>query len=117
MSSKEQAVLSEHRGAVNRVAFSADGKSLVSSSFRDGVPHRYIGEVKLWDATTGHERVAVPGEFSLVYSLALGPDGKTLALVGAKDFDGDPVVRVLHLPDGRERFRHHGKGHSFRSVD
>jgi WD40 repeat protein len=60
-----------HRDRVNRIAWSPDGKRLAAAS---------LGEpVKLWDADTGIELLALPGTTS-TGAVAFSPDGKRLAL-------------------------------------
>ncbi len=53
------------------VAFSPDGKRLVSGS----------GDktIKLWDTATGKELLTLKGHSSTVFSVAFSPDGKRLA--------------------------------------
>jgi WD40 repeat protein len=101
---KERAVLSEHRGAVTQVVFSADGKVVATAAKRDVGFGRTVGEVKLWDAATGRETSALKADLRGVVSLALGADGRSLALVEQAAPEGDPRLRVYDLPDGRERF-------------
>src|SRR5262245_26047837 len=59
-----------HECRVYCVAFSSDGKTVASGSD--------CGELKLWDAATGKERVALPGQPSYVFSVAFSKDAKTL---------------------------------------
>jgi predicted amidophosphoribosyltransferase len=57
-----------HSWSVNSVAFSPDGKRIVSGS----------GDktVKIWDATTGQEMLTLKGHSSVVISVSFSPDGK-----------------------------------------
>src|SRR4051794_36873097 len=55
---------------VYSVAFSPDGKTLVSGSGD--------GAVRLWDVATGEERATFKGHL-LVTCVAFSPDGKTIA--------------------------------------
>ena len=63
-------------GAVRSIAWSPDGKTLVS-----GCTDK---TVKLWDAATGKMLASLQGYTEDVYSVAWSPDGKTLAS-GSRD--------------------------------
>jgi Tol biopolymer transport system component len=84
-------------GIASALAFTPDGKTLVTTAAGDK-------EIKLWDWGAGKERAKVgPLRFS-AYSLALAPDGKTLAAT-----DGDEI----HLWDagtGKEKATLKGHG-------
>jgi WD40 repeat protein len=60
---------------VYSVAFSRDGKTLATGSYK--------GTVRLWDAATRRQIGSLAGPASLVNSVAFSPDGKTLATGGA----------------------------------
>jgi WD40 repeat protein len=64
-----------HSDFVVSLAFSPDGKTLVSGS-RDNT-------IKLWDVATGQELRALKGHPARVNSVAFSPDGKTLLSGGA----------------------------------
>jgi WD40 repeat protein len=81
--------MGKHRGGIQALTFSADGRLLVAgggSSVFDKVP---FGELRVWDTTTGKEiaSLAVPTPVSTV---ALSRDGRLLAA----DLGGD-----IHLWD------------------
>jgi WD40 repeat protein len=104
---KVSRVLSEHRGAVCAVTFSADGKTLAAAAVRMVGRTVWKGEVRLWETGTGRERKAFKDRFGLVRALALSPDGRTLALLDVPDLYADPDLKLLDLATGRERvFRH-----------
>lgn len=63
-----------HGGQVLFLAYSADGKSLVSAAAD--------GTVSLWDTATNQERRSFKSRFLGVQSIVVTPDGATLALVG-----------------------------------
>jgi eukaryotic-like serine/threonine-protein kinase len=69
----ESATLWGHNHWVYAIAFSPDGKTMASSTGDPG-PNA-VGEVKLWDAATGHVRATFEGQTSPV---AFSPDGRTL---------------------------------------
>ena len=62
--------LEGHRGNVNSVVFSRDGKRIVSGS--DDMT------LKVWDATTGQEILTVEGHTNGFGSVVLSPDGKRI---------------------------------------
>jgi WD40 repeat protein len=75
------ASLAGHADRVHSVAFSPDGKTLVSGSFD--------GTVRLWDVAT-HQQIGNPltghtGHTGPVLSVAFSPDGKTLASGSSDD--------------------------------
>ncbi|MBC7932568.1 MAG: caspase family protein [Rubrivivax sp.] len=89
-------VQSGHSDFVVSLAFSPDGKTLVSGS-RDNT-------IKLWDAATGQELRALKGHPGRVNSVAISPDGKTLLSGSAASF-GEASGGQLMLWDiatGRE---------------
>jgi WD40 repeat protein len=101
---KEKSTLSEHRGEVGCMAWSADDKTLIASSYRYyGKNFKWKGDVKLWDVALGKERAALPGPFGLVRAIALNPDGKTLALVDASELHAEADLKLVDLHTGQQR--------------
>jgi WD40 repeat protein len=99
--------LSEHRGAVCAVTFSADGKTLASAAVLSVDRGGWKGEARLWEVATGRERAALKGRFGMIRALALSRDGRTLALLDEPELGGDAELKLLDLATGRERvFRH-----------
>jgi WD40 repeat protein len=80
-----------HGDSVLRLAYAADGKTLVSTG-----ADRMI---KVWDAETLRERVALELQPDWVMDLALSPDGKRLVVgrydgtLGIYDLTGETVAR------------------------
>jgi WD40 repeat protein len=73
---KKLHTLEGHKGAVKSLAFSADGKLLVSG----GEDH----SVRLWDLESGMERRRLNGHRGNIYVVRFSPDGKLL-VTGSKD--------------------------------
>jgi WD40 repeat protein len=103
---KVRLTLSEHRGMVRCVAFSADDKTMASASAWNTNDFHYQGQVKLWDAGTGKEKATFQGMFGEILQLALSPDGKTIILADRKILDTQIELKLLDVPTGRVRVIH-----------
>jgi tRNA A-37 threonylcarbamoyl transferase component Bud32 len=86
--SKEQ-TFQGHAGPVNSVAFSPDGKRIVSGS-QDRT-------LRVWDAETGKETLTLKGHTDPVNSAAFSPDGKRIVSGSA-----DGTVKVWDAETGHE---------------
>jgi WD40 repeat protein len=71
---KERATLTGHKQPVDSLAFTRDGRTLVSGAAD--------GTVRFWDAATGNERAAFDWQLGSVQCLAFSPDGMTAAAGG-----------------------------------
>jgi WD40 repeat protein len=94
-----------HKGRVNTLAFSADGKTLLSG----GADKR----LHLWEVATGTERRAFAGHQMSIHSAAWSPDGKLVASAsGSFRNHEDNSVRVWDAATGEElrRFTAHPTG-------
>jgi WD40 repeat protein len=93
-----------HNSTVNSVAFSPDGKQVLSNSG--------LG-LKLWDINTGRLIRTFSGHGNLVNSVAFSPDGKQV-LSGSSD----STVRLWDVASGSEirTFRGHSIGKGVTSV-
>jgi len=69
----ETQTLRTYRAAVRRLALSADGKLLVTASYRDG-----RGELRIWDAAVGKLLRALEVGDRFPMSVAISPDSKLL---------------------------------------
>jgi WD40 repeat protein len=89
---KELPKLAGHpSGGIRRLVFTPDGKQLISGGFD--------GTVRLWDLATRKELRQIKVEAGTVYSLALSPDGQTVATAGR---DG---LRLWDLATGKDQPR------------
>jgi WD40 repeat protein len=64
-------------GIVQNIVLSPDGQLLAASSADN--------TIKLWDVATRRSRASLRGLVGHVSTLAISPDGKTLAAAGGKD--------------------------------
>jgi WD40 repeat protein len=99
----EQHRIIGHKGTVRSVAFSLDGKMIVSGSNDQ--------TVRVWDAATGVEQHKMTGHEGTVKSVAFSPDGKTV--VSGSD---DQTVRVWNAATGVEQHKMTGHKLSVTSV-
>src|SRR5262249_8665581 len=86
-----------HTDWVHSVAFSPDGKRIVSGSFDN--------TVKVWDADKGTKTFSLKGHSGPVESVAFSPDGKRI-VSGSRD----GTVKVWDAGTGVEAFSLKGQG-------
>jgi WD40 repeat protein/serine/threonine protein kinase len=84
-----------HGASVQAVAFSPDGRQLVTGSYDDTGKAR--GNAKLWDVTTGKELVTFKGYNGGILSAAFSPDGQRVAVSG-----WDDTAKVWEAATGKE---------------
>ena len=85
--------LSGHRGNVNALVFSADGTQLFAADGQPGLS----GEVRQWNVADGNLTRLIEGHKDSIYSIALSPDGKTLA-TGSYD----QKIKLWSVETGKE---------------
>src|SRR5262249_24419508 len=101
---KERANLQGHSACVLSVAFAPDGKTLAAGGAGTLMPGRrgfwdWSGEVKLWDVTTGKERVPLRGHpfpRGTVQCVTFSTDGTQLASAGGA------AVKLWDTTTGKE---------------
>ena len=94
---KEQThmTLPGHTHVLPIVAFSADGKRIVSYSNKFETPEK--SEVKVWDTVSGLETLSLKGHQAKVTSVAFSADGRRI-VTGSRD----KTVKVWDAATGRE---------------
>jgi WD40 repeat protein len=85
--SHERVTMRGHGGAVNRVAYSPDGR-LLATAGADGT-------ARVWEASTGTALAVLHGHTGTVWIAAFSPDGRLLVTAGA-----DGIARVWEASTG-----------------
>lgn len=114
MASKELVrILNGHQDEIRSVAFSRDGKYLVSvsggweSPLSDGgvAEKSKDNSVRLWEVSTGRELKIFTGHTSPVYAVSFSLDGKKIYSAGY-----DSTVRIWDIRTGKNEYRFKGNG-------
>ena len=98
---EETLPLMRHTGWVLSVAFSPDGKRIVSGSGDQ--------TVKVWNAQTGQEPLTLKGHTGWVLSVCFSPDGKRIV-----SGSGDQTMKVWIAQTGQQTLSF--KGHTLRAI-
>ena len=85
-----RATLKGHTGSVISVAFSSDGKRILTGSLDK--------TARVWDTETGQEKAVLKGHTGGVRSVAFSPDGKHI-LTGSDD----KTARIWNTETGQEK--------------
>ncbi len=86
---RKDLILTGHTAQVYSVAFSPDGKRIVSGGSDK--------TIKLWDAQTGSEIRTLQGHAAQVYSVAFSPDGKQIV-----SGSSDKTIKLWNAQTGSE---------------
>jgi WD40 repeat protein len=116
-SGKISGTLSEHRGEVNFLSYSEDGKTLVAaSSWYSDHTSNHKGDLKLWDVASRSERVSFKGPFGRILQARLSPDGKILALLDSPELRVIPDIKLIEIATGRQTIIRKRPDYSFMSL-
>jgi WD40 repeat protein len=117
---KLRETLPERPGQVACVAFDPDGKTLAVATAPYGRSKARTGDLRLWDVATGRERAVFRGAIgphvSVVETVRLSPDGRTVAVLHNTPFYGELALTFLDVRSGRRSSVRHPPGYSFTSV-
>lgn len=89
----EKRVLQGHRGSVNAISFSDDGKWLVAGAGEAGL----FGEARIWKVADGSLVKMVQGHKDSIYAVRLSPDRSVLATGG---YDG--LITLWDTASGKQ---------------
>ncbi|MBN2546968.1 MAG: PD40 domain-containing protein [Spirochaetes bacterium] len=96
-------IFSGHSDIVKSIAFSPDGKYIISASWDK--------TLKLWDVSTGKELRTFQGHYNKVTAVAFSPDGKYVISAS-----WDKTLRLWDLSTGKELKKYSGHYDSVKSI-
>lgn len=100
--------LGDHRGEVDRIIFTPDGKTLLAVSVVSlDNRYRYCSDITFWDVAKGKRLRTIASSVPRVNVAALSADGRALALAGTDEHRERHELEVLALgaDDSVLRFR------------
>src|SRR5262245_25549426 len=101
---QDQALLGGHTGAVAALAFSLDGRRLVSASY-DLLDSPGDSTVRFWEAAPDATLPVLTGHTNYVYPVAYSPDAR---LIASGDWDGAVCLWDAATGEGCATLRHPG---------
>ena len=127
---RERGRFKGHRSLIQSVAFSPDGKFVVSASGMDTDGRGFFAgddnSIRLWSLSTGRERLRLIGHENWVNSVAFSPDGKWILSGGGGTIAGhndwkpgtDMSIRLWAVESGKEvhRFTGHREARQERGI-
>jgi serine/threonine protein kinase/WD40 repeat protein len=115
---QELLAIQGHTGEVQSMAFSPDGTRLTSASATwDKTRDNYIaGELKVWDARTGKELLAIKGSIQAIFKATFSPDGTRVATVSWTDRNGPGELKVWDAQTGQQLLSLKGQSDGFTIV-
>jgi dipeptidyl aminopeptidase/acylaminoacyl peptidase len=100
VSGEEKQAFRGHGGPVPCIAFSPDGRTLAAGGgvLEPETGRWTSGEAKLWDISTGKERLTIKRHTDVIAALAFAPDGQTLVTGGT-----DALIKLWDANSGEEK--------------
>ena len=89
---QQKVSLTGHRGSIDTVAFSPDGRTFAIGA-------RYDKKIHLWNVHTGEQKLTLKGYTDRIYSLAFSPDGATIASAETLS-PGEEAIRLWDTKTG-----------------
>jgi WD40 repeat protein len=101
-SGQELRIFKGHTDPVNSLAFSPDGKYIVSGSGSSSSGRPKDSSVRMWNTETGQELWSRKGYTRVVHSIGFSPDGKRIFALLYNFFENGSDIRIYDTENGRE---------------